>query len=66
MLHPRVFAKSLSLALAPAAGLLLGLGGILNAAASDVVRLAPPLVIAEAQIELFVKSLADVLDKAEI
>jgi gluconolactonase len=37
MLHPRVFAKSLSLALAPAAGLLLGLGGILNAAASDLV-----------------------------
>jgi acetylornithine aminotransferase len=41
-------------------------GFLVNAAASDVIRLAPPLVITEAQIDLFVKSLPDVLDQAEI
>ncbi len=41
-------------------------GFLVNAAASDVVRLAPPLVITEAQIDLFVKCLPDVLDQAEI
>jgi acetylornithine/N-succinyldiaminopimelate aminotransferase len=39
-------------------------GFLVNAAASDVIRLAPPLVITEAQINLFVKSLPDVLDQA--
>jgi acetylornithine/N-succinyldiaminopimelate aminotransferase len=41
-------------------------GFLVNAAASDVIRLAPPLVITEAQIELFVKTLPDVLDKAVV
>jgi acetylornithine aminotransferase len=41
-------------------------GFLVNAAASDVIRLAPPLVITQAQIDLFVKSLPDVLDQAEI
>lgn len=41
-------------------------GFLVNATASDVIRLAPPLVITEAQIDLFVKSLPDVLDKAEV
>ena len=41
-------------------------GFLVNAAASDVIRLAPPLVITEAQIDLFVKSLPDMLDKAAV
>jgi acetylornithine aminotransferase len=41
-------------------------GFLINAAAPDVIRLAPPLVITEAQIDLFVKNLPDVLDQAEI
>ncbi|SPM42449.1 Acetylornithine/succinyldiaminopimelate/putrescine aminotransferase [Mycobacterium numidiamassiliense] len=41
-------------------------GFLVNAAAPDVIRLAPPLVITEAQIDLFVKSLPDVLDKAAV
>jgi acetylornithine aminotransferase len=41
-------------------------GFLVNAATSDVIRLAPPLVITEAQIELFVKSLPDLLDKATV
>jgi len=41
-------------------------GFLVNAAAPGVIRLAPPLVITEAQIDLFVKSLPDVLDNAEV
>ncbi|MGO9035999.1 acetylornithine transaminase [Mycobacterium sp.] len=39
-------------------------GFLVNAAAADVIRLAPPLVITEAQIDQFVTTLPDVLDKA--
>jgi acetylornithine/N-succinyldiaminopimelate aminotransferase len=39
-------------------------GFLVNAAAPDVVRLAPPLVITERQIDDFVTALPDVLDKA--
>ncbi|MDY6997577.1 MAG: acetylornithine transaminase [Actinomycetota bacterium] len=39
-------------------------GFLVNAAAPDVVRLAPPLVITEAQIEQFLAALPAVLDKA--
>ncbi|MCV7279315.1 acetylornithine transaminase [Mycolicibacterium flavescens] len=38
-------------------------GFLINAAAADVVRLAPPLVISEAQIDDFLTALPDVLDK---
>jgi acetylornithine aminotransferase len=39
-------------------------GFLVNAAAPDVIRLAPPLVITEAQIEDFLTALPNVLDKA--
>ena len=39
-------------------------GFLVNAAAPDVIRLAPPLVITEGQIDDFLKALPDVLDKA--
>jgi acetylornithine aminotransferase len=39
-------------------------GFLVNAAAPDVVRLAPPLVIAEAQIESFLSALPAILDQA--
>jgi acetylornithine aminotransferase len=39
-------------------------GFLVNAAAPDVVRLAPPLVITEGQIDDFLTALPDVLDKA--
>ena len=39
-------------------------GFLVNAAAADVIRLAPPLVITAAQIEEFLTALPDVLDKA--
>jgi len=38
-------------------------GFLVNAAAPDVVRLAPPLVITEAQIDDFLTALPGVLDK---
>jgi acetylornithine/N-succinyldiaminopimelate aminotransferase len=38
-------------------------GFLVNAAAPDVIRLAPPLVIAEGQIDDFLKALPGVLDK---
>ncbi|KXW75349.1 acetylornithine aminotransferase, partial [Mycolicibacterium phlei DSM 43071] len=38
-------------------------GFLVNAAAANVVRLAPPLVITEAQIDSFVHALPDILDK---
>ncbi|SEH79879.1 acetylornithine aminotransferase [Mycolicibacterium rutilum] len=38
-------------------------GFLINAAAADVIRLAPPLVIDEAQIDGFLTALPDVLDK---
>jgi acetylornithine/N-succinyldiaminopimelate aminotransferase len=41
-------------------------GFLVNAAAADVIRLAPPLVITEAQIEEFLTALPDVLDKAAV
>ncbi|HTX93969.1 MAG TPA: acetylornithine transaminase [Mycobacterium sp.] len=41
-------------------------GFLVNAAATDVVRLAPPLVITTSQIDQFVASLADILDKAAV
>ena len=40
-------------------------GFLVNAAAPDVIRLAPPLVITEAQIDEFLGALPDVLDKAQ-
>ncbi|HEX2212744.1 MAG TPA: aminotransferase class III-fold pyridoxal phosphate-dependent enzyme, partial [Mycobacterium sp.] len=39
-------------------------GFLVNAAAPDVIRLAPPLVITEAQIDDFLTALPAVLDKA--
>ncbi|MCV7152819.1 acetylornithine transaminase [Mycolicibacterium pyrenivorans] len=39
-------------------------GFLVNAAAPDVVRLAPPLVITEAQVEAFVSALPAILDRA--
>jgi acetylornithine aminotransferase len=39
-------------------------GFLVNAAAPDVIRLAPPLVITEGQIEDFLTALPNVLDKA--
>jgi acetylornithine aminotransferase len=38
-------------------------GFLVNAAAPDVVRLAPPLIITEAQIDEFLTALPGVLDK---
>jgi acetylornithine/N-succinyldiaminopimelate aminotransferase len=39
-------------------------GFLINAAAPDVIRLAPPLVITEGQIDDFLTALPNVLDKA--
>nr|WP_233213659.1 acetylornithine transaminase [Mycobacterium sp. QGD 101] len=39
-------------------------GFLVNAAAPDVVRLAPPLVITEAQVDEFLGALTNILDKA--
>jgi acetylornithine aminotransferase len=39
-------------------------GFLVNAAAPDVVRLAPPLVVTEAQIDAFLTALPAVLDTA--
>lgn len=39
-------------------------GFLVNAAAPDVIRLAPPLIITEAQIGSFVSALPDILDNA--
>jgi acetylornithine aminotransferase len=39
-------------------------GFLVNAAAPDVIRLAPPLVITEAQIDAFLTALPAVLDTA--
>jgi acetylornithine aminotransferase len=39
-------------------------GFLINAAAPDVIRLAPPLVITEGQIDEFLTALPGVLDKA--
>jgi acetylornithine/N-succinyldiaminopimelate aminotransferase len=39
-------------------------GFLVNAAAADVVRLAPPLIITEDQVELFLRDLPTVLDTA--
>jgi len=39
-------------------------GFLVNAAAPDVIRLAPPLVITEAQLDAFVGALSGILDKA--
>jgi acetylornithine/N-succinyldiaminopimelate aminotransferase len=41
-------------------------GFLVNAAAADVIRLAPPLVITEAQIDEFLTALPDVLDRAAV
>jgi acetylornithine/N-succinyldiaminopimelate aminotransferase len=41
-------------------------GFLVNAAAPDVIRLAPPLVISEAQIDEFLTALPAVLDKAAV
>ncbi len=39
-------------------------GFLVNAAAPDVIRLAPPLIVTEAQLETFVEALPAVLDRA--
>ncbi len=39
-------------------------GFLVNAAAADVIRVAPPLVITKSQLDQFVTSLPDILDKA--
>ncbi|BBZ76311.1 acetylornithine aminotransferase [Mycolicibacterium anyangense] len=39
-------------------------GFLVNAAAPDVIRLAPPLIITEAQIDSFLSALPDILEKA--
>ena len=39
-------------------------GFLVNVAAADVIRLATPLVITQAQIDQFMTTLPDVLDKA--
>jgi acetylornithine aminotransferase len=39
-------------------------GFLVNAAAPDVIRLAPPLIITEAQIESFIAALPGILDAA--
>ena len=41
-------------------------GFLVNAAAPDVIRLAPPLVVSEAQLDAFVASLPAVLDEARV
>jgi acetylornithine/N-succinyldiaminopimelate aminotransferase len=41
-------------------------GFLVNAAAPDVIRLAPPLVITEAQIDSFLAALPDILEKAAV
>ena len=41
-------------------------GFLVNAAAADVIRLAPPLVITKSQLDQFVTSLPDILDKAAV
>jgi acetylornithine/N-succinyldiaminopimelate aminotransferase len=41
-------------------------GFLVNAAAADVVRLAPPLVITQGQIDQFLAALPDVLDTASV
>jgi acetylornithine/N-succinyldiaminopimelate aminotransferase len=48
----------------PAEGAAREAGFLVNAAAPDVIRLAPPLVITEGQIDDFLKALPGVLDKA--
>ena len=40
-------------------------GFLVNAAAPDVIRLAPPLIITEHQIDTFVTALPGILDTAE-
>ncbi|OAN33358.1 acetylornithine transaminase [Mycolicibacterium iranicum] len=40
-------------------------GFLVNAAAPDVIRLAPPLVITEAEVESFLAALPTILDKAQ-
>ena len=39
-------------------------GFLVNAAAPDVIRLAPPLIITEAQIDSFLSALPAILDTA--
>ncbi len=39
-------------------------GFLVNAAAPDVIRLAPPLIVTEAQLETFVEALPAILDRA--
>ena len=41
-------------------------GFLVNAAAAEVIRLAPPLVITEAQIDEFLTALPDVLNTAAV
>ena len=41
-------------------------GFLVNAPAADVIRLAPPLVISDAQLEAFTRALPDVLDAARV
>ena len=41
-------------------------GFLVNAAAPDVIRLAPPLVITEAQIDSFLAALPDILERAAL
>ena len=41
-------------------------GFLLNAAAPDVLRLAPPLVLTDAQVDAFVAALPGVLDAARV
>lgn len=41
-------------------------GFLLNAAAPDVLRLAPPLVLTEAQVDAFLQALAGLLDAARV
>ena len=40
-------------------------GFLVNAAAPDVVRLAPPLILTEAQVDSFVAALPGILDTAQ-
>jgi acetylornithine aminotransferase len=39
-------------------------GFLINAAAPEVIRLAPPLIITEAQIDTFIAALPGILDAA--
>jgi acetylornithine aminotransferase len=41
-------------------------GFLVNAAAPDVLRLAPPLVLTDAQVDAFVRALPGVLDAARV